>query len=639
MLYIIRIPVKNILRNNPHSSIRRSMKPTFKIRAVQLDLARQMESLDFIKEFIDLAAKNHYNTLFLYLEWRIRTRCVDLGETEGYSKEELREIISYAAKYNMTVIPGLATLGHGDLLLARKEYENLSELRGKLPGRFPGSDGQAIDLCASLPEVKKLLKDYLTECAEIFADCPYLHVGLDEVHNLGYCKECRKKIASYADEGKIFLEHLLYVYDIVKSCSKKMMIWDDMFEFYEELLPFIPKDVVLVNWLYHDNVYEYKGHFFNQTFRDLPGQYEKLDLQYLIAPADYTSGNIESFTLLAEKYNPAGGMLTSWEKAGTLLYKSFPNIAFCGQLWNSRTPDAAAAEKTALEELFPSVRDEIFFSALSLYNTRMGTLSTVSFRSLTLFDFHGPDKGSCHALQSVVHTLEGYFPRLQTEQEKKILQDILFDCRIKLLAMESKNTAFLSLNGLKHEDFSLLREKVTALEKEYLPFYLPERPYDKGEMLRNAFQEWRNALEKVALLPERGYLKLRLMLSDYYAAPFLKVSVNGREIAFSSWKISSSHLYTVYLPLPEGTASIQTVELEVTGFGAQAIAYLSGYAGGEIYLPASVKDSSGVVVNGENVLREDITYALLGTDDVEACYKDRKLSGAVSALAVAMRKG
>ena len=90
MLYIIRIPVKEILRNNPHSSIRRDMKPAFKIRAVQLDLARQMESLDFIKEFIDLAAKNHYNTLFLYLEWRIRTRCVDLGETEGYSKEELR---------------------------------------------------------------------------------------------------------------------------------------------------------------------------------------------------------------------------------------------------------------------------------------------------------------------------------------------------------------------------------------------------------------------------------------------------------------------------------------------------------------------------------------------------------------------
>ena len=176
------------------------------------------------------------------------------------------------------------------------------------------------------------------------------------------------------------------------------------------------------------------------------------------------------------------------------------------------------------------------------------------------------------------------------------------------------------------------------MEKEYLPFYLPERPYDKGEMLRNAFQEWRNALENVARLPERGYLKLRLMLSDYYAAPFLKVSVNGREIAFSSWKISSSHLYTVYLPLPEGTASIQTVELEITGFGAQGIAYLSGYAGGEIYLPENVKDSSGLVVHPENILREDITYALLGTDDVEACYKDRKLSGAVSALTVAMKK-
>ena len=49
------------------------MNINYKIRAVQLDLARQMESMEFLKGFIDFIAENHYNTLFLYLEWRVRT--------------------------------------------------------------------------------------------------------------------------------------------------------------------------------------------------------------------------------------------------------------------------------------------------------------------------------------------------------------------------------------------------------------------------------------------------------------------------------------------------------------------------------------------------------------------------------------
>ena len=58
------------------------MKVDFEIRAVQLDLARQLESMDFILNFIDFIAEKNYNTLFLYLEWRIRTRTFDIGKNE-----------------------------------------------------------------------------------------------------------------------------------------------------------------------------------------------------------------------------------------------------------------------------------------------------------------------------------------------------------------------------------------------------------------------------------------------------------------------------------------------------------------------------------------------------------------------------
>ena len=63
------------------------MELNYQIRAVQVDLARQMETLPFLKGFIDFIAENHYNTLFLSLEWRIRTQTFDIGKTEGYSAE------------------------------------------------------------------------------------------------------------------------------------------------------------------------------------------------------------------------------------------------------------------------------------------------------------------------------------------------------------------------------------------------------------------------------------------------------------------------------------------------------------------------------------------------------------------------
>ena len=45
----------------------------FSERAVHLDLARQMETVDFVRDYIDLIADNGYNTLNLYLEGRLAT--------------------------------------------------------------------------------------------------------------------------------------------------------------------------------------------------------------------------------------------------------------------------------------------------------------------------------------------------------------------------------------------------------------------------------------------------------------------------------------------------------------------------------------------------------------------------------------
>ncbi len=47
-------------------------KKSFKLRAVQFDLERQMESVEYIESFINFIDQYDYNCLVLYLEERIK---------------------------------------------------------------------------------------------------------------------------------------------------------------------------------------------------------------------------------------------------------------------------------------------------------------------------------------------------------------------------------------------------------------------------------------------------------------------------------------------------------------------------------------------------------------------------------------
>ena len=46
---------------------------SYEMRAVQIDLARQIETVETVKSFFDAAASAGMNTVVLYLEDRIKT--------------------------------------------------------------------------------------------------------------------------------------------------------------------------------------------------------------------------------------------------------------------------------------------------------------------------------------------------------------------------------------------------------------------------------------------------------------------------------------------------------------------------------------------------------------------------------------
>ena len=81
-----------------------------KIKAVQLDLARQKENLDYIRSFIEFISRWGFNTLVLYLEAIIRTKSFPWVEDEyAYEASEIKEIVAYAAEFKIDVMPVVST--------------------------------------------------------------------------------------------------------------------------------------------------------------------------------------------------------------------------------------------------------------------------------------------------------------------------------------------------------------------------------------------------------------------------------------------------------------------------------------------------------------------------------------------------
>ncbi|HUS48154.1 MAG TPA: hypothetical protein VM098_08540, partial [Phycisphaerae bacterium] len=92
------------------------------VRAVQLDLARHMETVDYICGYADFAAAQGFNALVLYLEARVRTKCFPFRpRQETYSLEEMAEVVAHARRAGMEVVPVVSTLGHCEQFLACRE--------------------------------------------------------------------------------------------------------------------------------------------------------------------------------------------------------------------------------------------------------------------------------------------------------------------------------------------------------------------------------------------------------------------------------------------------------------------------------------------------------------------------------------
>ena len=231
-------------------------EPRFEYRGMMLDVSRHFFGLDFVKKQIDAMAYYKLNRLHLHLTdaagWRIEIKkyprltnfaawrtgkdwkewwngdrkYVEEGSegAEGgyFTQDHCREIVEYAKKHYITVIPEIEMPSHSEEVLTA--YPELSCTH--VPYK------QA-DFCVGNEKTFEFLENVLLEVMEIFTS-EYIHVGGDEASKKSWetCPLCQARMKKEGmkeiDELQSYL--IKRMEKFLNEHGRNLLGWDEILE-------------------------------------------------------------------------------------------------------------------------------------------------------------------------------------------------------------------------------------------------------------------------------------------------------------------------------------------------------------------------------------------------------------------------
>ena len=192
-----------------------SERALFATNGPMIDLSRNaVMTVETLKLMLRKSVLMGLNTFYLYVEdnYEIEGRPF-FGHMRGrYSKEELKELDSYASKLGIELIPCIQVLGHLS-----------THLRWKQSSKYKDT---ATVLLVGEEETYLFIEDMISTVKDCFST-KRVHIGMDETHDLGTGAYLDKK--SYSKSEDLYLDHLTRVVKIVEKYGLKPMMWSDMF--------------------------------------------------------------------------------------------------------------------------------------------------------------------------------------------------------------------------------------------------------------------------------------------------------------------------------------------------------------------------------------------------------------------------
>jgi len=615
------------------------------VRAVQLDLARQMETVPFVKAFTRKVADAGYNTLVLYLEGRVRTPSFSLGEGESYSLDEMREIVGNATSCGVDVVPVVSVLGHAEHFFRNSGLDNFAEERSGLC-RWPVSNKQTF--CLNQPEARAFLEKYLGEVVAAFPG-KNLHLGLDESFQFGFCDTCRKRREEIGF-GPLFTEYVKWADGLCHKLGKRMWMWDDMYEFFPEELANAPRDIVMCHWIYDVDVTEWghRGHFLNRIRVDWLAEYEKLGIAAIPVGAASVD-NLKTLGDYAKRHKTLGMYVSQWELSDSFYGAPIPILIGMDRAFPSLGP----VERAAVESLASTWAYSRSNGGVSLSRSRRrgrisadvtqdaSDASAVRLALAVLKDAKSrPGSGDVAAdplsEEALLDDLVTQFEQILFKYE---LDDISAALATPRRTAAESQAAKARLRALVPEMERVLARK-EAQERTWRPNM---RPNEMTAPMKDNL----DYAQKLMTVPDEAaaddwILGLSLSLPDFHGIPQWKVSglfADGwREIAKGCWKPTFGNWANFERKIAFKSAEPpKALRIEHTGYGEGMLLHASVWNRSRRLVPDAVTGTEGIVVGPTNVLKDDWRPVRFGLQDRAPIFVNPELSKVTSVLECTLR--
>lgn len=282
----------------------------------------------------------------------------DVGGREAVDKETVRDFAAYIRSFGIDIVPEVQSLGHVQTITVA--HPELAEIPDGEEAQAK-TDENAADIppakfyphcyCPSLEEPYRIVFDLLDEIIEVIRPKKYVHMGHDEVYEIGVCKRCRGK-----DPAALYAQDVIRYHDYLKERGLGMMIWGDMLQPVTTYrtpaaIDRIPKDIVILDFIWYFHV-----------DRDIEDNL--LEKGFRVVLGNMYSSHYPRFRRRVSKDGVLGAQISMWcgteEKRLGMNGKIYDMLYTAEMLWSADYDERLRyAYDAILSAMMPSLRDRL----------------------------------------------------------------------------------------------------------------------------------------------------------------------------------------------------------------------------------------------------------------------------------------
>src|SRR5829696_2226696 len=343
--------------------------PDFPSRGVMLDISRsKVPTLETLYDLVDLFSGWKINHLELYTEhtFAYENHREVWAQASPMTGEDILRLDAYCRERFIELVPNQNSFGHMHHWLELPRYNQLAECPDGFELTWQGQTREMPPFSLNPTDRRSIefMGDLFSELLPHFSSEKF-NVGCDETWDVGRGRSARAVEEKGA--GRVYLDYLLGIYDLVKRHRRTMHFWGDIILQHPELVPELPRDAVVLEW----------GYEADHPFEEHGAEFARSGMPFFVCPgtsswhtiAGRTSnclGNVRNATENGLRHGASGVLNTDW---GDNHHTQYLPVSYLG-----------FAAGAVLPWCYETNRDEDFISALDLHafydEARvMGTLS------------------------------------------------------------------------------------------------------------------------------------------------------------------------------------------------------------------------------------------------------------------------